>query len=165
MRAAPKRFADVMNISANVKTFAANNAEIDFGKSDPINRVVINMDEPRFAFDHFSLPGQFIKWDAAVFDGRNHGRHLVKIAAKLFKGGANLIFIQRGNGPLINHFSLSILSAGCHPEHERAGVLFVLAHEQILDFCSAPERKQEQTGGDGIERAAMADWFHLEFAP
>src|SRR5260370_17385225 len=97
-----------MDISANVKTFAANNAEIDFGKSDAINRVAINMDEPGFPLDYFSLPSQFIKWDAAVFDGRNHGRHLVKIAAKLFKGGANLIFIHPGTTPFINHFSLSI---------------------------------------------------------
>src|SRR6266404_1457156 len=165
MRTASERFADVVNISANVKTFAANNAEIDFGKSDPIDRVAINMDEPWFPLDHFSLPRQFIKWDAAVFDGRNHGGHLVKIATKLFKGSANLIFIQRGNGPLIDHFSLSILCAGCDPEHERAGVFLVLAHEQILNLCAAPECEQEQTGGDGIERAAMADLFHLEFAP
>ena len=165
MRAASERFADVVNISANVKAFAANNAEIDFGKSDPINRVAINVDEPGFPLDHFSLPRQLIKWDAAVFDRRNHWRHLVKIAAKLFKGGANLIFIQRGHRPLINHFSLSILRAGCDAERKRAGVFFVLAHEQVLDFRAAPEREQEQTGGDGIERAAMADFFHLEFAP
>src|SRR6266581_9169072 len=118
MCAASERLPDVVNIRANIKAFAANNAEIDFGKSDPTNCVAINMNEPGLAFDHFSLPGQFVKWDAAVFDRGNHRRHLVKIPAKLFEDDADLVFIQRGNGPLIDDLSLSILRTGCDAEHK-----------------------------------------------
>ena len=69
MPTATKFLADVVDIGANIKSFAANNAEIDCGEGDPINRVAINVDEPRLALDHFSLPRQFIKWNATVFDG------------------------------------------------------------------------------------------------
>jgi hypothetical protein len=88
-----------------------------------------------------------------------------KIASKFLKRGANLIFIQRGNRSLFSHFTLSILGAGRYAEHKRSDVFLVFAHEQILNFRSAPQREQQQTSGDGIERAAMADFRDPEASP
>ena len=51
------------------------------------------------------------------------------------------------------------------PNDHRADVFLVLAHEQILDFGSASEREQKQTGRNRIERSAMADLFDLQPSP
>jgi hypothetical protein len=55
VRAAAEFLADVMYIRANVKTFAAKDAEIDFWQRDSIHIVTINMNKARLALDHFSL--------------------------------------------------------------------------------------------------------------
>ncbi len=39
---------------------------------------------------------------------------------------------------VIDDFALSILRAGSYAEQQRAGIFLVFAHEQILNFCSAP---------------------------
>src|ERR1051326_691686 len=128
VRATPEGFADVMNVSANIETFAADDAEIDFGKMDPVNAVPINMDQARLALDDFSLARQLVEGDAAVFFGRDHRRQLIKIAAKLVEGSADLIFIKRRNRFFGDHFTLSILGAGGDAQSHCPGVFLVLAH-------------------------------------
>ena len=95
----------------------------------------------------------------------NHRRQLIKIAPELFKRSANLIFIQFGNRPLLNYFALSILGVGCHAEHKRSGVFFILAHEQILNLRPASHGEQEQASGNRIERAAVTDLPCSQFSP
>src|ERR1700730_12796269 len=80
MRSATERLADIVRVGPNVKALAANHAEINFRRLDPVDRIPINMHQAWFALDGFSLAGKFVERNAALFDGRNHWRHLVKIA-------------------------------------------------------------------------------------
>ena len=89
MRAAAERFADVVHVGADVKAFAAQDGEIDFGRCDAVDRVAIDVDEARLALDHFSLARQFVERHAALLDRRNHWRHLVEIAAEFFERRAD----------------------------------------------------------------------------
>ena len=165
MRAATEHFANVVNIGANIKAFAAQDAEIDFGRCDSVDSVAIDVNEAWLALHNFSLARQLIQRHAAVFFCRNHGRQLIEIAAKFFERDANLIFIQRRHRTLLDHFAFTVLCAGRHAEHERAHVFFVLAHEQILNLCATSHSEQKQARGDRIERAAMANLFRSKLSP
>ena len=137
-----------------------------FGQSDPIDGVAINVHEPRLAFDRFSLARQFVERNAALFDGGDHRRHLIKIAAEFLKRGANVAFIE-WRAPARSSMTSPSRSCvlGCYPEHQRPRIFLVLAHEQILNFGSASEGEKEQAGRDRIERAAMADFLDLQTPP
>ena len=87
--AATELLADVMHICANIKTLAAKDAEVDFRQRDSIDTVTINMNEARLALDYFSLARQFVEWHTAMFFGRDHWWHLIKIAAKFFERRAD----------------------------------------------------------------------------
>lgn len=165
MRAATELLADVMGIGANIKTFAAHDAKIDFGKADPVDRVAINVDQAWLALDHFSLARELVQRHAAMLFCGNHWRHLIEIAPELFKRGADAIFFELTDRPLLNHLSLTILRVGRYPEHECSDVFLVFAHEQILDLCAASHSDQEQACRYWIERAAVADSPNLELAP
>src|SRR4030095_2182331 len=95
VRAATELLANVMHIRANIKTFAAKNAEIDLRQRDSIHSVTIDMNEARLAVDHFSLARQFVERHTAMLFCRDHWRHLMEIATKLFKRVANLNIIER----------------------------------------------------------------------
>jgi hypothetical protein len=164
MRAAPQGFADVVHVRADIKPFAAENAEVDFGWGDPVDAVAINVDETRLALDDLSLPGEFVKGNATMFFCRNHRRQLIEIAAELFKRSANFGFREWRHRSLLNNFALSILGVGCDPENKRAGVFLIFAHEQILNFRPSANGEQEQTSGNGIEGTAMADFFGAKFS-
>ena len=164
MPAATERFADVVNIGADIKAFAAQHGEIDFGQCDSVDRVAVDVHQAWLALHDFSLARQLIQRHAAVFFCRNHRRQLVEIAAELFERGPNLIFIQRRHWTLLDHFAFTVLCGGRHAEHERAHVFFVLAHEQILHLCTPSHREQKQARGDRIERAAMANLFRSKLS-
>ena len=164
VRAATELLADVVDIGANIKTFAAHDAKIDFGKCDPVDRVAINVDQAWLALDHFSLARELVQRHAAMLFCGNHWRHLIEIAPELFKCGANAIFIDLRDRSLLNHLSLTILCVGRDAEHEFSDVLLIFAHEQILDLCAASHGDQEQARRCRIERAAMADSPNLELA-
>jgi len=165
VRAATEFLADVMYIRANIKTFAAKDAEIDLRQRDSIYTVTIDMNEARLALDHFSLARQFVERHSAMLFCRDHWRHLIEIAAKFFKGGPNLNLIERWHVALIDDFALSILGAGRHAEQQGPGIFLVLAHQQILNFRPASKREQQQAGGDRVEGATMADFLDPELSP
>jgi hypothetical protein len=50
---AAETLADVVDISANIETLAAQNTKIDLGKDYSINCVAIDMHQARFPLDHF----------------------------------------------------------------------------------------------------------------
>ena len=81
--------ADLVRVSANVETFAAENAEVDVWQRDFVDAVAIDVNKTRFAFDHFSLAGQLIKGHAAVFLGRYHRRHLIEVALEFLKSSVD----------------------------------------------------------------------------
>src|SRR5688572_8948410 len=94
MRPAAERLADIMRVGANVETLAANDAEIDFRRGDPPDRIAIDMHQPRLALHGFSLPREFVKRHAALLDRRDHGRHLVEIARIFFRRRTDSSFIE-----------------------------------------------------------------------
>src|ERR1043166_4364911 len=72
MGAAAKPLADIVDVGAHIKPFTTHDAEIDFGRSDTIDRVAVNMNKTRLAFDYFPLTRQLIKRHATVLFGRDH---------------------------------------------------------------------------------------------
>ena len=112
MRTATERLADIVRVGANIKAFAADHAEIDFRRSDPIDRVAIDVHQARFALDHFSLARQFVERHAALFDRRNHRRHLVKIAANISQTRRERGLGQLRHGPLFDHLARAVLRVG-----------------------------------------------------
>ena len=146
-----------MHVGANVKSLATNNTEIDLRRSDPIDRITINVDQARLALDHFSLARQLVERNAAMFFGRNHWRHLVKIAAKFLERSTDSIFIERRDRSLIDYFALSVLRARSHSKGKCADIFLVFAHQQILHFGPATDRDEKQSGRNRIECAAMTD--------
>ena len=136
VRAATEFLANVMHIRANIKTFAAKDAEIDLRRRDSIQTVTIDMNEARLALDHFSLARQFVERHAAMLFCRDHWRHLIEIAAKFFKGVANLNLIERRHVALIHDFALSILRAGCHAEQQGSQHIPCLRSSANPEFSS-----------------------------
>src|SRR5438067_12736110 len=133
MRAAAESFADVVSVGANIKSFATQHAEIDFGQFDPVDCVAIYMDKAWLALHDFSLTRQLIQRHAAVLLRRNHGRQLAEIAAEFFERSPDLMFIQRGHRTLLNDFAFPVLSVDSHAEQERRDELFILPTQQILN--------------------------------
>ena len=97
-----------------------------------------------------------------MFLGRDHRRDLIKIAAKFLKRRANCGHAQLRHWFCLDDVTLSILRAGACAERERADVFLVFAHQQILDFGSAPDRQEKQPGCDWVEGSAMTDLFYSE---
>ena len=129
-----------MRVGANVEPFATKNAEVDIGQCDAINAVAVDMNKARLALDDFSLPRKFVERDAAMLFRRDHRRHLVKIAPEFFEGRANVIVAQIGHRLCLDDRTLSILRVGRRPECKCADIFLVFAHQQVLHFCSAPDR-------------------------
>src|SRR5438270_4610206 len=143
MRAAAEGLSNVMYVGADIKSLAAQHAAVDFRQDESVNAVAIDMHQPWLALDRFPLARELVKRNAAMLFRRDHRWQLIKIAAELFKYGANLIIIQRGDRPLLNHFALSILRVGGHAKHECTSVFFIFAHQQILNFCATSNREQQ----------------------
>ena len=100
----PRRLADVVRVGADIKTFAAKTREIDFRRGDAIDGVAIDMHESRLALDHFSLSRQFIKRNTALFDRRNHRRHLVEIAPVFLESRADIFLGQIRDRTFLDDF-------------------------------------------------------------
>src|SRR3954467_7696095 len=129
MRAATEHFADVVSVGADIKAFAAQHAEIDFGQCDPVDRIAIDVDKAWLALHYFSFARQLVQRHATVFFCGNHGRQLVEIASELFERDANLIFVQLRHRTLLDDPAFTVLRIGRYAKYERADVFFILAHE------------------------------------
>src|ERR1700726_3173754 len=105
MPAAAECLADFVRVSANIKSLAAQNTEVDVRNGDVIDRVAINVNKSRFAFDDLSLSREFVERHAYVFFRRNHWRGLIKIAAKFVKCSANIPITQLRHGFGFDYFT------------------------------------------------------------
>src|SRR5437870_13277390 len=112
MRAAAEGLSNVMYVGADIKSLAAQHAEVDFRQGDPVNAVPIDMHQPRLALDRFPLARELVKRNAAMLFRRDHRWQWIKIAAELFIYGATLISIQRWDRPLLHHFAWTLLRSG-----------------------------------------------------
>src|SRR3984893_14766152 len=112
MSSAAKCLADIVCIGANVKALAADDTKIDFRRRDPADRITIYVHEARLALDDFSLAREFVEWNAALLDRRNHWRHLVKIAGVFFKHRADGGIVQRRHWTLFQCHTGAVLGVG-----------------------------------------------------
>src|SRR5438874_11486669 len=162
MAAAPKRSTDVVRVGADIKTLAAHDRKIDCWQRNPINRIAIYMHQSWLALDRFSLAGKFVKGNSSVFDRRNHRRHLIKIAAKFFKGTANCVIGQSRNLARLDNVAFPVVRRRGDSERHCARVFLIFSHEKVLNFGASTKSQKKQTGRDRIECAAMADLLDLQ---
>src|SRR6266576_3403100 len=97
VRATTESLADIVCISANIKTFAAEHAEIDLRKGNSVDRITIHVHKPRLAFDGFPLSRQLVERHAAMFYGGNHRRHLVEVAPEFVECVPHLLLAEQRN--------------------------------------------------------------------
>ena len=68
------------------------------------------------------------------------------------------------SGAGLEHFASGVLGIGGFAEFESSLVLLVFGHEQVLDTGGSSDDEHEEAGGDGVERAAVADFSLMEAA-
>lgn len=122
------------------------------------------MDEAGFALDFFALASKFVKGDAVFFDSGNHRWGLVEVAAEGGEGGFDLVVGVIGDWAFFEDGAVGVLGIGDLAEAEGADVFLVFAHEEVLDFGAAADGEEEEAGGEGVEGAAVADFFGFEDA-
>ena len=157
MPAATEHLAEVVAVSTNIKSLRAVNAKANDGKGDFQNLIAVDADLAGGSIDHLALTGQFIKGNPVLFDGGDHGRDLIEFTGEFGKSGIDGRPVQGGDGFGFEDFACGVLGVGGFPEFQRALVLFVLRHEQVLDAGGFANDKHKESGGDGIERAAVAN--------
>ena len=62
------------------------------------------------------------------------------------------------------NLAIGVLAVGDFAEAQRADILLVLAHEEVLDFCSPADGDDQETGCEWVERAAVADFLGVQRA-
>lgn len=80
MTPAAKEDAEVVAVGPNIESFGAVDAKADRGKGDFKNLELVDANAPWGSIDCLSFAGQFVKGNAVLLDGRNHGRNLVELA-------------------------------------------------------------------------------------
>ena len=98
------------------------------------------------------------------FHRRNHRRRLHLIAHK--GGGVFVKLVQRHqrHGQGAGQFAVGIVAVGGLAEFDGAFIDLVVGHHFFGQLRAAAEHDDEQAGGVGIERAAMADLFDAKLA-
>ena len=162
--AAAEDLAEVVAVGADIEALGAVVAEADDGQGDFEDFVFVDADLAGGSVDGFALPGQFVEGNPVFFDGGNHGRNLVELAGEFGEGGLDGRSIQSGNGFGFEDFAGGVLGIGGFAEFEGPLVLFVLGHEQILNPGSFANDEHEESGGNRVERAAVADLALVEAA-
>ena len=82
----------------------------------------------------------------------------MNVAASSF----NCVQRQRRDGQGSGEFAVGIVAVRGFAELDRAFVNLVVAHQFFGEFRAASEHDDEQAGGVGIERAAVADFLDAE---
>ena len=156
--------AEVVHIGAHVKSLGAANREIDLRQGDAMDFITVHPHWSGFAFHLLTLAGEFVERHAIHFDGRNHRWNLFEIAKVAIENCADLFLAQIADRLFIDHLPFPVLRAGGLAKCQRALILLVLAHQQILDFGGATHHQDQQAGGHRIKGSAMADFFGVQGA-
>ena len=158
MRAAAKLLAHFVGEGADVgagRAFddEAGNVAGDFGEA-----IFEEFDFDGLEFDGLIFASEFVGGAAVNFFGGESGRHLLEdasaVAGKFFKERA----IER-SGRRIGALRLAfgIVSVGGEAKTEAGGVAFAAARIKLDEASGFAEEENEDTGGERIERAEMAD--------
>ena len=73
-----------------------------------------------------------------------------------------LIECQRGDGQGGGEFAVGVVAGGRLAEFNRPFINFVGGHQFFGKFGAAPQHHDKQSGGVGVKRAAVADFFDLK---
>ena len=161
---APEKGSEIVTVGADVKSFGAVDAKSDDGQGNLQDLVFVDANPTRGTIDGLAFTGQFVERDAVFLDGGDHRRDLVELAREFLEGRLNLGLVEVGHGFAFKNFSGGILGVGGLPELKGALVLLVLGHKQVLDTGGPTDHQHEQTGGNGIESPAVADFALTETA-
>ena len=96
-----------------------------------------------------ALTRELVERNSIFLDRANHRRSLVKIAPEFGERRLDLFAGKIGDRLRFRHFSVGILAVSRYPEPYRSAVFFVLAHEQILDFCSPADGDEQRPVASG----------------
>ena len=157
-------FADVVAVGADVEALTADDAEVDVREGDVFDLVVEDGDEAGFAFDDHAFAGEFVERDPVFFDSADHGWHLIEVAAVVGEGVGDLGGGEFGDGAGFDGIAFRVLSGSGHAEAEGALVFLFFGHEEVLDAGGFADDEDEEAGGHGVERAAVADFPGVETA-
>ena len=164
MAARTENGTEVVAVGTNVEAFGAVDAKADSGKGDFEDLVLIDANAAGRAIDGFALAREFVEGNAVFFDGGDHGRDLIKLAGELLKSGGDSGGIDGRDGFGFKNFAGGILGVGGFAQFECTLVDFVLGHEKVLHAGSAADDEHEETGGNGVERATVADFTLVKAA-
>ena len=157
-------FADVVAVGTDVEAFAADDAEVDVREGDVFDLVVEDGDEAWFAFDDHAFAGEFVERYPVFFDGADHGRHLIEVAAVVGEGVGDLGGGELGDGAGFEGFAFRVLSGSGRAEAESAFVFLFFGHEEVLDAGGFADDEDEEARGHGVESPAVADFSGIETA-
>ena len=156
--------AEVVAVGPHIEPLGAVDAKADDGGSDFQELIFVDADLAGGAVDRFAFPGQFIEGNAVFFDRRDHGRNLVEFPGELGKGRFDGGAVQGGNRLGFQDFAGGVLGVSGFAELQGALVLLVLGHEEVLDAGGLADDEHEESGGDGVEGATVADFALVKAA-
>ena len=162
--AAADQLAEVVAVGADIKPFGAVNAEADNRQSNFQNLVPVDPHFAGRAVDDFALPRQFIEGNPVFLDGGDHGRDLVEFAGKFSESRLDGGAVEGRNGLGFENLAGGVLGIGGFAKLEGPLVLFVLGHKQILNPGSFPNDEHQKSGGNRVERPAVAHLTLVEAA-
>ena len=162
MAAAAEPGSNVVTIGADVEALAADHAEFHIRQRDAFDLVMEDGDEPQLALHFLTFARQLVERHAPNLDGADHWGKLVKVAMKLREGRFDLAGREFRHWLGFQHFAAAVLGAGGGSEAESPFIFLLFGHEEILHLGAPPDHENEQAGGHGIERAAVADFLRAE---
>ena len=159
-----EQLAKVVAVGADIESLRAVNPKANDREGDFQDFVFVDADLAGGAVDGFALAGQFIEGDAVFFDGGDHRRNLVELAGELGEGGLDGGTIKGRHRFGLEDFAGGVLGVGGLTQLEGALVLLVLGHEEVLNAGGFADDQHEESGGDGIESAAVTHLALVEAA-
>ena len=119
-------------------------------------RDVQNGDVARRALNLLALAGEVVEFLPIDLDGRVHGRDLLLRAAETLQGIPHLV---QGHPPVrpLDDRASRVLSVGGKAQG-KAGLVGLVLRGGVVGSLGRPAHKNRQdTGGHGVQRAAVAD--------
>ena len=117
-----------MRNGSDIRAFGGGDAELGKRFIIGAEAKVVDVNEPRLAFDLYSLAREFIERNAIFLDRRNHRRRLHLIADERLRGGVQFVQGQRRHRKRGDQFAIGIITVGGFAELHRAGVNLVVGH-------------------------------------
>ena len=164
VRATAELRAEFVRERADVGALGAGDAELRERLRVGGEAVVEDVHETRLADDFDSLAREFVERDSALFLCGNHRRDLLQVADK--RGGSlvQLVERERRDGKRGGDFAVHVVAVRGFAEFDVALIDLVVGHQLLGQLRATAQHDDEQAGGVGVERAAVADLSDVELA-